>query len=273
MGSLVAWIRNHARDGLLSWAQQHEAATRFNTSVAVVERRALQNHILPLRYARQQQLVSCAEQLKLFSSQVVVIGCGGLGGHVVLGLARLGVGQIRVVDDDVFEEHNLNRQSLATLADLGRRKVDVAVECVARINPAVRVVPCCQHFDSLFERQHLQEAHVVVDALDNIPARLELAAQCRALGKPLVHGAIRDWFGQVAFVGPADALMEQVYSEDRAVTGSVNTLSFVPAVVAGLQVAEICKVLLNKGQLMDKGVLSLDLLDMEFLELRLDAAL
>ena len=82
-----------------------------------------------------------ADQLRLFRSRVAVIGCGGLGGYLIEQLARLGVGTLVLVDPDVFEEHNLNRQLLSSPAHLGIPKVDVARERVAAINPAVTVEP------------------------------------------------------------------------------------------------------------------------------------
>ena len=91
-------------------------------------------------------MVSTPQQLQLFRSKVAVVGSGGLGGYILEQLARLGVGQIVAIDDDVFEENNLNRQLLSTPAHLGRVKVEVAAERIADVNPAVTLTPVRARF-------------------------------------------------------------------------------------------------------------------------------
>src|SRR6185369_11130027 len=105
-------------------------------------------------------------------------GCGGLGGYIIEQLARLGVGELVVVDPDVFEEHNLNRQILSSLDNLGKSKVAAAVERVGAINPAVTVTPFEMAFCTANGPELLAGTRLVVDALDNIPTRLDLAEVC-----------------------------------------------------------------------------------------------
>src|SRR4051812_4598867 len=109
MDSLTEFLKNHAADGLLSTRGLSEAASRFGIDARTIERTALESGLLPARYARNRQTISLADQLKLFRSRAAVIGCGGLGGYVIEELARIGVGELVLVDPDVFEEHNLNR--------------------------------------------------------------------------------------------------------------------------------------------------------------------
>ncbi|HNT06004.1 MAG TPA: ThiF family adenylyltransferase, partial [Anaerolineae bacterium] len=91
-----------------------------------VELAALQEHILPERYLRSLGTVGWEGQIKLLSSTVGVVGVGGLGGWVIMALARMGVGRLVIIDGDVFADSNLNRQALCRESDLGRPKVDVA---------------------------------------------------------------------------------------------------------------------------------------------------
>ena len=130
---LYAFFADRAEGDLLPWVAQREAAERFGLGLAEVEQHALEAALLPGRYRRNRETVSSADQLTLFRSRVAVVGCGGLGGYLVEQLARLGVGTLVLLDPDVFEEHNLNRQLLSSPEHLGRAKVDVAAERVAAI--------------------------------------------------------------------------------------------------------------------------------------------
>lgn len=269
MQKVESWIETKVHDGLLSWADQQAGASQFNVSIACIEELALKRGIMPARYQRNRTMLSCRDQLCLFSSHVAVIGSGGLGGHVVEGLARLGVGHITVIDPDIFEEHNLNRQLLSSPAALGRDKVAVAAERIAEINPAVTVTPVVKAFSAANGLGLLAGALVAVDALDSIEVRLELADVCRQLDIPLVHGAIAGWYGHVATQMPEDRSIETIYHKaagQRGIEQKLGNPSFTPAVVAALEVAEVCKVLLDRGELLRRRMLIVDLLDMEVIE-------
>jgi molybdopterin/thiamine biosynthesis adenylyltransferase len=206
------------------------------------------------------------DQLTLFRSSVAVVGCGGLGGYVVEELARLGVGRIVVIDPDLFEEHNLNRQLFSSPSNLGRPKVEAAAARINEINPAVTLVPVQAAFSPENGAELLGGCRVAVDALDTIKVRLELAAACTALAIPLVHGAIAGWFGHVSTQFPGDETLQTIYSAWKSGKGIEETLgnpSFTPAVVAGLEVAEVCKLLLGQGTPLRGRQLIMDLLSME----------
>ncbi|HWI41688.1 MAG TPA: ThiF family adenylyltransferase, partial [Verrucomicrobiae bacterium] len=141
MSDLATFLKEQSAGGLLPWRIQMSAAERYGVSPAVVEEEALELEILPARYQRNRQVISTANQLTLFRSHVAVIGCGGLGGHIIEQLARLGVGHLTVIDPDTFEEHNLNRQILSSPLTLGLAKVEAAAARVREINPAVSVTP------------------------------------------------------------------------------------------------------------------------------------
>ena len=134
MEDLRVYLLTHAQGDLLPWAAQVAAAERFQLRLGQVEEAALELGLMPARYQRNRQTLSVSEQLKLFRSRVVILGAGGLGGYLVEELARLGTGTLVVVDPDTFEEHNLNRQILASPANLGVPKVDAAVERVGNVN-------------------------------------------------------------------------------------------------------------------------------------------
>jgi len=272
MEGLDAYLRGLAIDGLVSAAGQWDASLHFDLGFAEVEEAILELGLCPARYQRNRHTIPCAGQLALLRSKAVVIGCGGLGGYVIEQLARLGVGRIDAVDPDVFEEHNLNRQILCTVANLGQYKVTAAARRVGDLNPAVKLVPHRRAFSAANGRELLAGATVVVDALDNMTARLELVALCRDLGIALVHGAIAGWYGQVATQLPGEDISPFLSRADPAAKGVETKLgnpSFTPALVASLQVAQACKVMLCQFQGTGACLLLCNLLEMEFEEIRL----
>ena len=267
MGELSKYIRDLAEDGLLAWPLQVTASERFGVSVADVEGVALEQGILPARYQRNRNTFTVSQQLLLHRTTVAVIGCGGLGGNVIEGFARLGIGSLVVIDPDVFEEHNLNRQILSSPASLGRPKVEEAVRHVDRINPAVNVIPCQLAFSSSNGPELLASCGLAIDALDDISTRLALAEACAQVGIPLIHGAIAGWYGQITTVLPGDDPVNTIFNVHGGGKGhelQLGNPSFTPAVVAGLQVAEACKLLLNLGETLHGRALLVDLLNMDF---------
>jgi molybdopterin/thiamine biosynthesis adenylyltransferase len=266
MDTLPIFVRDHADGQLLTWIHQVEAAKCFCATLAQVEEVALELGILPARYQRNCNAISVSDQLTLFRSSVAVIGCGGLGGYVVEELARLGVGKIVVIDPDVFEEHNLNRQLFSSPTNLGTAKVDAAFKRISEINPAVNLVPIQAAFSPEYGASLLDGCQVVVDALDSIQVRLELADVSAAMNIPLVHGAIAGWFGHVTTQFPGDDTVQAIYRSWKSGKGVEQTLgnpSFTPALVASLEVAEVCKLLLGQGMPLRGRQLMIDLFSME----------
>ena len=272
MTALQTFLKEHAVGGLISWQLQQRAAEKFQLAVAEVETVILQAELLPARYQRNQQMISTAQQLQLLQSQVAVVGCGGLGGYILEELARLGVGQIVAIDPDVFEEHNLNRQLLSSIELLGTAKSDAAVQRIAEINPAVKVRPINLAFGKENGQDMFAGVDLVIDAVDNVPTRLDLAEACCQINVPLVHGAIAGWYGQVVTVYPGEDTLQKLYAKwdgGKGIEAKLGNPSFTPAVVASLQVAEACKLLLGLGGTLRKRMLSVNLLDMQFDEIPL----
>ena len=271
--SLLEFLYDRVQgDGLLAWQDQATAATRFSLDLSEVELFALEQGLLPARYQRNRASISVQGQLLLFRSTVAVIGCGGLGGYVIEQLARIGVGRIVVIDPDLFEEHNLNRQLFSSLASIGQAKVTVARERISLINPAVSVIAMQAAFGRTNGRELLQGAHIVVDALDGITLRLELAELCETLQLPLVHGAIAGWYGQVLTQFPGEKTVQSIYrngAEGIGAGAESGNPACTPAVIASLQVAEVCKIILKEGTLLRNRWLCVDLQEMAFDEVTL----
>lgn len=217
------------------------------------------------RYARNLPTLTVEEMQVIRAANVAVVGCGGLGGHVIEQLARLGIGRLTVVDGGSFEASNLNRQLLATDHTMGMAKVRAARERIQIVNPGVEVTTHAVNVTRANATEILQGHQVIVDALDNVPDRLLLEEQAENLAIPLVHGAIGDWYGQVTTIFPGDRTLARLYAHAQP-DGSLRSGNppFIPALVASLQVAETVKVLLRRGDLFRGRVLMVNTLDHEY---------
>ena len=242
-----------------------EIAWQSGVALHEIYRAALGLGVYPYRYIRNADILSTAEQLTLAESRVAVVGAGGLGGQVIVLLARLGIGTLVVVDCDHFDETNLNRQALCSAETLGEPKARAAVEAVASINPGIRVIPHPVRIDAGVIDEILAGSDVVVDGLDNAPDRLLLQDAAARLGIPMVHGALAGFEGRIMTVLPGDAGVKPLYGEtaDRADPDRPEAVLGVPAVTAALigtfQAMEVLKILLRRGSLFRNTMAYVDL--------------
>jgi molybdopterin/thiamine biosynthesis adenylyltransferase len=239
-----------------------QLAHEGDLSVREVEIQALKAHILPGRYERSQGTVGWEGQVKLLESTVAVVGCGGLGGWIIEGLARMGVGHLTLIDGDTFGENNLNRQALCTEANLGQLKTEAARERIARVNSATEVTVHPVMADEESMREMVAGADVVVDALDTLPTRLVLQKVAQSLGIPVVHGAIGGYVGQVMTVFPGDEGLYALYGRgdvpERGLEAQLGNPAATPMMVAAWQIQEVIKILLGTGELLRNRLLFMD---------------
>lgn len=264
--SLLARIRESAEatEGLevIALDRVRALAGEFGVLSREVELTALEARVLPRRYLRSLGTVGWEGQIKLLRSTVAVVGLGGLGGNVVEGLARMGVGRLILVDFDVFVDHNLNRQVLCSEGDVGLLKAEVARARVAQVNAAVEVIA---HPDEATREnlpRLLEGAEVVVDALDRLPSRLMLQEVAQKIGIPMVHGAIGGYVGQVMTIFPGDEGLRALYGggsvPQQGIEVQLGCPAATPMMVAAWQVQEVLKILLGRGQLLRYKMLFLD---------------
>lgn len=219
------------------------------------------------RYERNSPALSVEEQQLLAAKRVLIAGCGGLGGYVFEFLGRIGVGYLTVVDGDVFAESNLNRQLLSSSETLGRPKPECAAERMRLVNPNVEVTPV-NAFLTEENAVHIISGHdVVVDALDNGPARVLLARAAATCGLPLVSGAISGWRGRVLILCPGENADFLWYGKNAAAAGN---LCFTASAVASVQAAETVKLLLDRPGALKKRLLEFDLLGSLWEDIPLD---
>jgi molybdopterin/thiamine biosynthesis adenylyltransferase len=264
--SLPARIQEsaEAEDGIEAIAldRVRALASEFGVSLMEVELAALDAHVLPRRYLRSLGTVGWEGQIKLLRSTVAVVGLGGLGGNVVEGLARMGVGRLIIVDGDVFLDHNLNRQILCSEGDLGLLKTEVTRARVAQINAAVEVIAYPEEATAESLPRLLEGAEVVVDALDRLPSRLMLQEAAKRMDIPMVHGAIAGYVGQVMTIFPGDGGLRALYGggsvPQQGIEVQLGCPAATPMMVAAWQAQEVLKILLGRGQLLRHKMLFMD---------------
>lgn len=248
----------------LSLADLRVVARDFSISLRELEALALGQDLVPERYVRNFKTFSAADQVRLLSSCAALVGLGGLGGHVLEGLARMGLGMIRAADHDVFEESNLNRQALSSVAALDRPKADLALEQAAAVNPAVEITVMAERLDRAGMDRLLARADVAIDALGGLKDRLALQHAASDAGIPLVTAAVAGQSGYVAVVfpgrpGPAELLGSGAGAED-----SLGCPAPVVALAASLQVSEAIKLLMGRIEEGPTQALLFDLADWSF---------
>lgn len=215
------------------------------------------------RYERNVGTISTEEQKLLAGKTVCVIGCGGLGGGVIENLTRMGIGRLTVVDCDVFDETNLNRQVLSNQDNIGHAKAVEARLQMKQINDNVEVYSVQAELGPDNAADIIRGHDVVVDALDSVPARLVLEDACTAENIPLVHGAIDGWNGEVAVVMPGSLLLHELYGSWEEDAAKTSNPSFTPAVISAIEAAETIKLLLGRECLAGR-LLTIDLLTHEY---------
>ncbi|MFX0202653.1 MAG: ThiF family adenylyltransferase [Candidatus Hodarchaeota archaeon] len=241
-------------------------AEDFRTSVRQVYIESLQNNIYPYRYIRNIGVLTIQEQLKLAQASIGVVGAGGLGGQVILLSARIGIGRIKVIDHDVFDETNLNRQALSSIKALGKSKAIEAADIVRGLNPGVEVIAHHKMLEKSNALALLKGTNVVIDALDSISARFILKDAAKKLRIPIIHGAIAGFEGQVMSIYPEDKGIDNLYNRGDPGDGRKERPEFVlgvpvlaPTVIAAFQVMELIKIILGRGESLRNRMLYIDL--------------
>lgn len=248
---------------------------KYNISVRDVYIEALKNKIVPLRYVRNLPSLTIKEQLVLCRSKAAVVGSGGLGGQVVLMLARFGIGELLVVDHDVFDETNLNRQALCTMDVLGKYKAETAKKTVESINPGIKVTAENIRLEPSNAVKILGGSDVIIDALDNIPDRFLLEETAHKIGIPFVHGAVAGFDGQVMTLFPGDTGMESLYGrlkkdkKPESMTGGfISVPAVTPTITGAYQAMEAIKILLERSNVLRNQMLYMDMINSESKKLR-----
>jgi sulfur-carrier protein adenylyltransferase/sulfurtransferase len=229
------------------------------------------------RYSRHLMLpeVGMEGQLKLKQSKVALIGAGGLGAPLGLYLAAAGVGRIGIVDFDVVDASNLQRQVIHGTKDIGRKKLDSAAESMLDINPNLKVDKFDAGLTSENALEILKDYDIVVDGTDNFPTRYLVNDACVLLRKPNVYGSIFRFEGQATVFSYEDGPCYRCLYPEPPPPGLVpscaegGVLGILPGMIGVIQATETVKLILGIGETLKNRLLLYDALSMRFRELKL----
>ena len=230
-----------------------------------------------LRFSRHLILpeVGMDGQRRLKGARVLMVGTGGLGAPLGLYLAAAGVGRIGIVDFDVVDESNLQRQVIHGSKDVGRPKIESAAETMQDINPRLVIDKYDTALTSENALEILADYDVVVDGTDNFPTRYLVNDACVLLGKPNAYGSIFRFEGQATVFHHKGGPCYRCLYPEPPPPGLVpscaegGVLGILPAVIGSIQATEAVKIILDKGSTLRGRLLLYDALNMRFRELRL----
>jgi sulfur-carrier protein adenylyltransferase/sulfurtransferase len=229
------------------------------------------------RYSRHLILpeVGIEGQRRIKAARVLCVGTGGLGSPLAFYLAAAGIGTLGLVDFDVVDASNLQRQIIHSTKDIGRKKLDSAEEKLTALNPAIKIVKHDIMLSSANALQIMKDYDIVADGTDNFPTRYLVNDACVLLGKPNVYGSIFRFEGQASvFATEAGPCYRCLYPEPpppglvpSCAEGGV--LGILPGLVGVIQATEVIKLILGKGDSLVGRLLLVDALNMRFRELKL----
>ncbi len=230
-----------------------------------------------LRYSRHLIMpeVGMDGQLKLKQAKVLCIGAGGLGSPLALYLAAAGVGTLGIVDFDVVDFTNLQRQILHSTDDVGRKKLDSAADAIAAVNPNVEVRKFDTRLSSANALELFRDFDIIVDGTDNFPTRYLVNDACVLTGKPNVYGSIFRFEGQASVFATKDGPCYRCLYPEPPPPGLVpscaegGVLGILPGLVGIMQATETIKLILGAGEPLIGRLLLVDALAMRFRELKL----
>jgi adenylyltransferase/sulfurtransferase len=229
------------------------------------------------RYSRHTIIPEVGEQgqLRLLDAKVLLIGAGGLGSPAAMYLAAAGVGTLGIVDFDVVDVSNLQRQILHRVDGVGHPKVESAIEAIANLNADVTVVPHQVLLSSDNALDIIKDYDVVINGSDNFPTRYLVNDACALLGKPLVDGSIFRFEGQLTVFDPAHGgPCYRCLYPDPPPPGEVpscaegGVLGVLPGIIGSMQAAEAVKLILGIGEPLAGQLVLFDALDARFRQVK-----
>ena len=229
------------------------------------------------RYSRHLILpeVGMEGQRKLKAARVLCVGTGGLGSPLALYLAAAGIGTLGLVDFDVVDASNLQRQIIHSTKDIGRKKLDSAAEKLIALNPALNIVKHDTMLSSANALEILKDYDIVADGTDNFPTRYLVNDACVLLNKPNAYGSIFRFEGQASVFATKDGPCYRCLYPEPPPPGLVpscaegGVLGILPGLVGVIQATEVIKLILGKGNPLIGRLLLVDALSMRFRELKL----
>ena len=229
------------------------------------------------RYSRHLIMpeVAMDGQKRLKAAKVLLIGAGGLGSPLGLYLAAAGVGKIGIVDFDVVDYSNLQRQVMHTTNDVGRRKIESAADHLRAINPEIQIDTHETRITSENALELIEPYDIVIDGTDNFPTRYLTNDACVLLGKPNIYGSIYRFEGQASVFATKGGPCYRCLFAEPPPPGAVpscaegGVLGILPGVIGCIQATEAIKLILGKGKPLIGRLLLYDALEMKFREVKI----
>ena len=229
------------------------------------------------RYSRHLILpeVGMEGQQKLKAARVLCVGTGGLGSPLALYLTAAGIGTLGLVDFDVVDSSNLQRQIIHSTKDIGRKKLDSAEEKLKALNPSINIVKHDTMLSSANALEIIKDYDIVADGTDNFPTRYLVNDACVLLGKPNAYGSIFRFEGQASVFATEQGPCYRCLYPEPPPPGLVpscaegGVLGILPGLVGVIQATEVIKLILGKGEPLIGRLLLVDALNMRFRELKL----
>lgn len=220
------------------------------------------------RYSRNILLIKDAGQTKLLKSKVLICGCGGLGSTVIMNLAGSGVGTIGLIDDDVVEVSNLNRQFIHK--NIGEDKVTSAKKRILEYNPEITVNTYKIRLDENNYQSIVKDYDIIIDCFDSYKSKFLLNDIAVETGKTLIHGGVTEYFGQVTVIKPSTPCLRCIFPDiDLGKEVPKGILSPVVSTVASIQSMEAVKQILNTGEPLEGLLLTYNALTNDFKKLKI----
>ena len=227
------------------------------------------------RYSRHiiLQDVGVEGQIKISEGKVLIVGAGGLGAPVALYLAAAGVGTIGIIDGDVVDLTNLQRQVIHFTPDINKAKVLSAKEKIAQLNPDVKVIAYQELLSTYNIFDIIKEYDIVVDGTDNFPTKFLINDACVLAQKPFSHGGILRFEGQTFTYTPGNACYRCVFDSPPPpnvvpTCSQAGVLGSIAGMLGTIQTTEVLKFLVNKGELLTNRILTFNALAMDFRTIR-----
>lgn len=285
-GKLRHFVNIFVNENDIRYLNQEETAVQPDDQISIVPSvaggsehngRIQLSHEEIYRYSRHLVLpeVAMEGQKKLKAASVLIIGTGGLGSPLAMYLAAAGVGRIGLVDFDVVEESNLQRQIIHKTSNIGRPKLESAVDTLREINPHVELETFEARFTSENALEIAESFDIIIDGTDNFPTRYLVNDVCVLLGKPNVYGSIFRFEGQASVFWAEKGPCYRCLYPEPPPPGMVpscaegGVLGILPGVIGTIQATEAVKLILGKGEPLIGRLLLYDALSMRFREVKL----
>jgi len=219
------------------------------------------NNITENLFQGNRGIMSDAELEKVSKTRILLVGLGGLGGHLANSLTRLGIHAIALVDDDRFSVSNLNRQLFSSTETLGKYKTEAVSKELMKINPEIELTSYPIRIQEI-DTAVFGKIDLIIDAVDDIKTKLYLEAVGKKHRIPLLHGAIGGWYGQIGLSLPGSNLLSDFYGDaPRGLEKALGSPTFIPPVIANLMIAEMIKFLCGRFPNLANQLMMVDVLN------------